>query len=730
MRKLFLFLAGFCCVAGQPPSDIHGTVLDPSGRPVEGARVECGSAVVYTNDAGLFVVHGASTCKASITKAGFKLATEELNAGTPSELTLALQGPTETVIVTATRAEATAEQAAVAANVVTQQDFAVRDFPIIADVLREIPGLQLTDTGRRGGLTDLYTRGGDYTGTLVLLDGVPLNDPGGELNYAHLASTGIERMEVVRGPESALFGAEAAAGVIQLFTVRGDPENTRPHLEASYERGNFDTDRWTASISGGNGHRLDYAMSAEQLHTAGEFPNDFYLDTTGTANVGYRISDATSVRGVFHIYNAHIGTPNQVSYGIIDTDANEETRDETATVTVDDTRGAHYFQHAWFGYNHVHDAFNDAIEQVYDVGAYVRDVPGPVPLTYFVQLLAPPFPTQAPPGLRLVTTVADLYPFPSLNITGRDTAGYQGTWSQSNGTLVFGYDYQHQFGTISNVGVSREHNGIFINEQKTIRKRLFLSAGARYEHSSAFGNQFVPRASAGFLLFGEHGAFSSTYLRVSAGRGITEPTLYENFEVSDFAMGNPALKPETTRSYEAGIVQEWFHQRVRAEVSAFRNSFTNLITFVGTSWQNIDASWARGFESSVTLRLPSNVHFTGEYMRLYTDVVSSSSYVTPVGSELVHRPRNSGAAMLSWTPRRWTFIAGGRIVGEQQDYDFTFGTNRNPGYENVYVSASYNLNKHITPVLRIDNLLNERYEEELGYQALSRSIIGGLRVRW
>src|SRR5581483_11758895 len=159
--------------------------------------------------------------------------------------------------------------------------------------LREIPGLQLTDTGRRGGLTDLYTRGGDYTGTLVLLDGVPLNDPGGELNYAHLASTGIERMEVVRGPESALFGAEAAAGVIQLFTVRGDAENTRPHLEASYERGNFDTDRWTASISGGNGHRLDYALSAEQFHTSGEFPNDFYLDTTGTANLGYRISDAT-----------------------------------------------------------------------------------------------------------------------------------------------------------------------------------------------------------------------------------------------------------------------------------------------------------------------------------------------------------------------------------------------------------------------------------------------------
>ncbi len=733
MRTLIFLVADLAFATGVSSAAIHGTVLDPSGRPIEGARVECGSKTVYTNNEGLFAIPDAQDCTAKITKSGFRPASADLTASTPAQLTLALAGPVETVIVTATRSETTPEQAGVAANALTARDFELRDNPTVADVLREIPGLQVSNYSRRGGLTQMYTRGAERTGTLVLLDGVPLNDPGGELNMAHVASTGIDRMEVVRGPESALFGAEAAAGVVQLFTKRGDPEDKRPHLSASYERGNFGTDRWTAAISGGSGERFDYALSAEQLHTAGEFQNDFYRDNTGTANLGYRFSGATQLRGIFRIYDAHVGTPNQVGYGAVDTDANEETRDATATVTLDDTRGAHYFQRFWFGYNHLSDRFNDNATESYNIAAFLRDVPGPHPRTYFVTLLTPPFPAQAPPGLRLATTTDTLFAFSSLNLTHRDTAGYQGTYTQSGGALVFGYEYQHQAATISALDVSREHHGLFVNEHKTFGKRIFLSGGARVEHSSAFGTQFVPRGSASFLLFGEHGALSSTYLRFSAGRGITDPSLYENFVVSPFFHGNPALKPETTKSYEAGIVQEWFGRRLRAEVSAFRSSFTNLIAYINGTWQNVQASWARGVEASAGLRLPGNVRFDATYLRLYTRIVSSTSpksTITGIGNELVRRPRNSGALSLSWTPRRWSLIAGARFVGERQDADFTFGANRNPGYENVYLSGSFDLTKHVSPVLRIDNLLNARYEEVLGYTALSRGVLGGVRIKW
>jgi vitamin B12 transporter len=218
---------------------------------------------------------------------------------------------------------------------------------------------------------------------------------------------------------------------------------------------------------------------------------------------------------------------------------------------------------------------------------------------------------------------------------------------------------------------------------------------------------------------------------LSGGRGVTEPSLLENFAQSPYYHGNPALRPEETTSFEAGLVAEWFGRRVRTEVSGFRNSFHNLIAFVGDSWQNVEASWARGVETSVQAKLPAHVLLTGAYMWLPTRITSSASpesSTTGIGEELVHRPRNSGSVSFAITPRRFSFVLGGRFVGERQDADFTFGITRNPAYQFVYASASYKATKHVTPVLRIDNLLNQRYEEVLGYQALSRSIIGGVRL--
>jgi outer membrane receptor protein involved in Fe transport len=136
---------------------------------------------------------------------------------------------------------------------------------------------------------------------------------------------------------------------------------------------------------------------------------------------------------------------------------------------------------------------------------------------------------------------------------------------------------------------------------------------------------------------------------------------------------------------------------------------------------------------SAQARFARNVLISGSYTRLYTRVTASTAPASPtvgLGQELVRRPRNSGSVSVSITPKRWSFVVGGRFIGERQDSDFTFGVTRNPGFENIYASATYELGRYVTPVLRIDNLLNERYEEALGYQALSRSVVGGLRIHW
>jgi vitamin B12 transporter len=275
-------------------------------------------------------------------------------------------------------------------------------------------------------------------------------------------------------------------------------------------------------------------------------------------------------------------------------------------------------------------------------------------------------------------------------------------------------------------------------EQYSIGRRIFLTGGLRVENSSVFGSKIAPRGSASFLLFGEKSVFSSTFFRVGAGHGITEPSLIQNFSKEFYYVGNPNLKPERTNSYDAGIVQEWFGRRLRTEVSAFWSSFHDLIVFVSLppptwgSWDNVDSSWAKGFEFSGRARLAKNVTLNGAYTLLYTRIVNSNSPTSltiGIGQELLRRPRNSGSLSLSITPRRWWFLAGATMTGERQDTDF-LGTTRNPGYQNVFGSAGYRVNKYVTPFLRVDNLLNSRYEEVLGYSSLSRSFRGGLKFAW
>ena len=737
MRLFALLFLPLALNAGGTSVNINGVVLDPSGRPVEGAHVECSVAKTYSSVDGRFKIEGVSKCAASIAKNGFAESKIDLQAGADNRITLQVGGVSETVVVTAARTETTPEEAGVAATTIGAKDLAARDYPAIVDALRDVAGIQISNTNGRGGLTSIYTRGAQSTGTLILLDGVPLNDPGGQINLAHFTSSAIDRVEVVRGPESALFGAEASAGVIQLFTKRGDSESTVPHGEVSYERGNFQTDRWLANVAGGWGNRIDYALAADQLHTAGEFPNNFYRNTSGTADIGVRITDATQVRAIFNEYDAHLGTPNQVGYGLTDYSSNEETQDSTAGLRVNDTRGANFFQQFGFGYNRMRDAFNgDDVWGPYNIAGLLRQAAGPLPRIYLVSLLDPnnlPNPATLAPDERIATYSTSLYGFPSLNVTERTTANYQGTLTNAGGALVFGYDYDHQSATIEGPSATRDNNGLFAQKQQRIGERLFLSGGFRVERSSAYGTEFTPRGAASFLLFHEHGPLSSTFFRLSAGHGVTEPSIYDTYVQSPYYHGNTGLRPERTNSYEAGLVQEWFGRRVHTEVNVFRNSFDNLIAFTTDTWQNVESSWARGIEASGQAKPIPGLLLSGGYTRLYSRITNSVTPGDPVfgiGQELLRRPRNSGFVSVQVSPRRCSLIAGARFVGERQDADFVFGINRNPGYQNVYASASCQVAKHFTPVVSGENLLNERYEEVLGFASLSRTVMGGIRIGW
>lgn len=746
MRKQLFHFGRLLVASGTllaQSNGIRGIVTDPSGAAIRGAGVRCNGQTVTTGLDGRFEFPAASRCTAEVSAPGFEKQTVDLTAGSNTRIRLAVAGLSEKIVVTASRYPAALEESGVAAEVFTQVELARRQYPSLGDLLREVPGLQVVASGTPGSLTSVFTRGAQRTGTLVLVDGVPVNDPGGEFNLAHLTSGDLGRVEVVRGPESALFGAEAAAGVIQLFTQRGDPENLRPRGAVSYERGSFGAGRWLASLSGGSGYRLDYAVHASQNRTAGEFPNNAYRNTTGSANLGLRLSASTEIRGVARIGDAAMGVPGQVAYGLIDRDARETNRDAVVSLRLNDSRGPDYVQQVSFAYHRVRDVYTDLLmDGPYQLSALVRDVPGFQPRTYLVSLLPPgTIPPAAPPGTRAISQEVWLYPFgePYVSATSRTRAGYQGNWSRRGFVSSFGYDYERQEGDVSSRRVDRNNHGVFLHLQKTLAGRLFLSGGIRMEHSSAYGRKLAPRAAVGYRIAGEHGVLSSTYVRLSAGRGITEPSLIQTFAREFYATGNPDLRPERTASYETGIVQEWFGRRARTEVSLFHNSFRDLITFVSLpppvwgSWRNLDSSRARGVEFSARARLAGPVTVNAAYMRLWSRVLYSSSAPGPfygAGQELPRRPGNSGSLSLSIAPRRWWVQAGAFLVGERQDADYYLGVNRNPGYQNVYLTGSFRLSPNVMPFLRADNLLNSRYQEALGYSSQGRSLRGGVRLEW
>ena len=391
---LFLYLLFF---------QVPGAVSDPNGKPAEGAKVACGSETKTTDPHE--VPDFPRVCKTS-----------------------------ESVVVTATRAPLAVEESGVAAEVFTAKDFEPARGAFVQNLLRDVPGLTVVQSGSNGAITSVFARGGESDAALVLLDGVPVTEPGGGLDFAHLTSPGLERMEVIRGPESVLFGAEAPSAVIQMFTERGDPEADRPHGSLSYERGSFSTDHWTAGLNGGFANRLDYAFTTDQFRSTGEFPNDAFRITSGTANVGYRFSDATQLRAVFRTFDSYAGVPGQVAYGLTNLDANEKDRDATVSVRLDDRRGARFSQHVQFGYHRYRDTFSDNVEEDYDVSAFVK-VSGPK--TYFAGL-APAGAPGSVPGF------GDLFASSGFTFTDRTSAGYQGTVSHRGGALVFGYDYERQ----------------------------------------------------------------------------------------------------------------------------------------------------------------------------------------------------------------------------------------------------------------------------------------------
>lgn len=345
-------------------AQLAGTIVDQNGRPLPRVLIrvlDAGGAQVgsvFSDESGRFSVTAAEPCRIEAALTGFRTASAACGAAQPLRITLAVAPIEETVIITATRTEAPSSAVGASVTAFTADDLERERPLLVSDLLRTMPGATVIASGGLGGVTSLFVRGGESNYNKVLLDGVPINEPGGTFNFNNLTPDGFERIEVVRGANSALFGSDAMASVIQLFTRRGDrptgPTNAadlaQPHGWGLLEGGTFGSLRAQGGVSGRlkQNDRIDYAASIARIRTDNDAPNNTFENTTLTGNAGVALSKTASLRIVARTEMGRAGTPGQTAFGRPDLDAFFDRHDTVAGVTFDQQLTARLRQRATY----------------------------------------------------------------------------------------------------------------------------------------------------------------------------------------------------------------------------------------------------------------------------------------------------------------------------------------------------------------------------------------------
>ena len=720
-------------------SSIYGAVLDPQGRPIPAARVTLLSPLGdvterTTNPSGSFRFDGLARGAYKLTAQvrGFSHAPVDVvvQAGQDQQVDvhLKLSAVAEQVVVSASQGGALEPQVGSSVSVLTAQDMADRGDQTIFDALRAVPGVNVVESGARGGVASLFVRGGESDYNLVEIDGIPLNEFGGAFDFAPLTTDGVDRVEVTRSPESALYGTNAVSSVVDIVTRSGDGP---PQFSLTEEAGNFDT--WRIGV-GANGltRGLGWAVDLSRLDSGGPVPNSAYQDQSAIVSLSY--PSAGRRQFTFHFFgNANnAGVPG--AYGSdpdhLFTGIDRYSRDKQ-----------NLFGYA-FGYT---EQVSPRFRQVTTLAASTNDY-------YF----------RSPYG--------DSY---SNSLRGVFNTRSEVLVSNSD-FLAGGFEYdreQIQDTYIADAGnnpfvLPRSAFAYFLENRWAPSSRWSVIAGARADdiHTGALPQnepdgrpaipsntllQVDPHLSLAWLAHaGDTTAdgLGPTRLHASFGTGIREP---DGFELA--FTNNPQLKPERSLSFDAGVDQHlwgehavvgatYFYTRLRDEIEVLGGSLSNLSTYLTA---NLGNARAQGLELSLRLQPRSAVRIETGYTFMPTAILAldgSSQALAPfeVGQPLIRRPRNSAFYTASWSHRRLTLVNSGYWRGQVLDLEPNDGTYacelglrclfENTGYARLDGGFSYRAYKGLELYGQVYNLLDRHYEEVLGFPALPLNFMAGIRV--
>jgi len=585
---------------------------------------------------------------------------------------LAQQQLTDEIIVTASALPEEIDETPVAATVITRERLEQREARDVSDALREVPGLAVSRTGSPGKNTTLFIRGGSSKQALVLWNGVQINNPYfSGYDFGQLSAAGVERIEVVRGPFSALYGSEAVSGVVNVLTT---PTRTRfaADLEGG-ENGLFNGALYGAYVS----DRWNANGTIERRQDDGYAPNDDFEATSLLGGITYTPADGLSAAVMVRDTSYDLGvprTPNASGTGFVSSLRRREEGGETQLlIPVRYDRGTSAFGvRVWESKRD--DTFSD------------------------------PDAAFGPQHDQVDSSTR------GAHVSAQFDTRF-GTFTAGGETTRATVDLEAGYGSINSR--ERTNRSFFLEDRLSIARgadsSIELTLGVRNDDYDEFGSETTPRAAAAFVKAGNK-------FRVAYGEGFRAPAIGELY----FPFGgNVNLEAEHSRSFEVGYDRAFANGSFG--VTLFDADYEELINFGPTfQFENIDAASARGVELALSRRA-GVWQFDASYTWLETEDAET-------GEELLRRPQHSGSVAFGYHAAAYSAQLVVTHKGERDDVTdlFPYGTVANDAYTTADIVVRYRMGA-LAPYVKLENVADERYEEVFGYPSAGRRAVIGLR---
>ncbi len=714
----FIFAGILCGISSAQTAQISGTVVDPNRASIPRATVRLLSgtkeaAHTLSDQQGKFSFLQTCNdgCYVEVQLPGFETKKVPVPLA-DAEIKLDLAPIQEQVNVTANLTETPTEQVGSSVTTISAKEITNQQSLLVSDYLQTVPGATINRSGGRGEITSLFIRGGESDYTKVMVDGIPINEPGGAQDFSGISSANLSRIEIVRGPQSALFGTDAMTGVVQIFTERGSSEDSRPHVRLDFEGGKYNTFQGGVG-AGGQYKNFDYDGDWSRIDTDNQGPDAAFRDSTGGFNLGLTMGK-TQIRWIGRGTSSNAGTPGQTEFGPPDTGSTINKGEGYSGLSLKNQTAENWNQRITYTYARSRQVSRDDI-------------------------VDPPF----TPTFHGISAPFQSFDFPSnfVNDTQRQHVDYQsdvtlgsgdGKFGQHIVTFAFGWDREtgligdDESGFASTHAMRNNFGGTF--QDQMVLGRFVISNGVRVEDNGSFGRAVVPRSSAAYLLRRGAGSFGATKLKFNFGLGIKEPNFTESFSPETSFQGNPNLRPERSRSFDFGVEQRLWSDHAKVELNWFDNRFRDMIQFVSLppipsnpfpgTFENLSRSKANGLELVVETAPVRSFHVTAAYTYLNNE-------------NLIRRPRHSGSLGLVWDWRKLTFSSTAVYVGRRTDSDFLgLGLTSSSPYSKWDMALAYRITRQLSFTSAFENVLDHRYMEALGFPALRATYRSGLRVRF